>query len=76
MNGDEWQAHVTHEAAKAMARWLEGRGGLSQPIHSLTMQELEAMADNAISIFIVKASHRIRERPNEPASQKLSMLLI
>ena len=34
------------------------------------------MAQNAISVFIVKASQRIRQRPNEPASQKLSMLLI
>ena len=32
-------------------------------------------AQNAISVFIVKASHRIKERPDEPGSQKLSMLL-
>ena len=76
MTDDEWQAHVAHEAAKAIGEWLEGRGRLHQPIRSLTMPELEAMAQNAISVFIVKASHRIKERPNEPASQTLSMLLI
>ena len=32
MNSDEWQAHVTREAAKAMGEWLEGRGRLHQPI--------------------------------------------
>jgi hypothetical protein len=73
---DEWQAHVTHEAAKAIGEWLEGRGGLNQPIRCLTMRDLEAMADNAISAFIVKASERIRQRPDEPESQKLSMLLL
>jgi hypothetical protein len=76
MTDSEWQAHVNHEAAKAMGEWLEGRGGLHRPIRSLTMPELEAMAQNAISTFIVKASRRIKEHPNEPASQTLSMLLI
>ena len=76
MTDDEWQAHVNHEAAKAMGEWLEGRGRLHQPIRSLTMPELEAMAQNAISTFIVKASHRIKECPSEPGSQTLSMLLV
>jgi hypothetical protein len=76
MTDDEWQAHVNHEAAKAVGEWLEGRGGLGRPIHSLSMRDLEAMAQNAISVFIVKASHRIKERPSEPASQTLSILLI
>ena len=76
MTDDEWQAHVTHEAAKAIGEWLEGRGGLHQPIRCLTMPDLEAMAQNAISTFIVKASHRIAQSPDEPGSQKLSMLLL
>lgn len=75
MTDDEWQAHVTREAAKAIGEWLEGRGGLNQPIRCLTMPELEAMAQNAISVFIVKTSQRIRERPDELESQKLSILL-
>ena len=49
MTDDEWQAHVTREAAKAIGEWLEGRGRLHQPIRCLTMPELEAMAQNAIS---------------------------
>jgi hypothetical protein len=73
---DEWQAHVTREAAKAIGEWLEGRGGLHQPIRCLTMPDLEAMAQNAISTFIVKGSQRIADRPDEPGSQKLSMLLL
>lgn len=75
MTDDEWQAHVTREAAKAIGEWLEGRGGVHQPIRCLTMRDLEAMAQNAISVFIVKTSQRIRERPDEPASRKLSILL-
>ncbi len=76
MTDDEWQAHVTREAAKAIGEWLEGRGRLHQPIRCLTIPELEAMAQNAIGVFIVKASRRIKECPNEPASQTMSMLLI
>ena len=76
MTDDEWQAHVTREAAKAIGEWLEGRGGLHQPIRCLTMCDLEAMAQNAIGRFIVLASHRITEAPDTPGSQKLSMLLM
>lgn len=76
MTDDEWQAHVTREAAKAIGEWLEGRGGLHQPIRCLTMPDLKAMAQNAISTFIVKASQRIAQHPDEPGSQKLSMLLL
>ena len=76
MTDDEWQAHVTREAAKAIGEWLEGRGGLHQPIRCLTMPDLEAMAQNAISTFIVKASQQIATHPDDPESQKLSMLLL
>jgi hypothetical protein len=72
---DEWQAHVTREAAKAIGEWLEGRGNLQQPIRSLTMRDLEAMAQNAISQFIVLTSRRIAQHRSDPGSQKLSLLL-
>jgi hypothetical protein len=75
MTDDEWQAHVTREAAKAIGEWLEGRGRLHQPIRCLAMRDLEAMAQNAISVFIVKTSKRVRERPDAPASRRLSILL-
>lgn len=75
MTDDEWQAHVTHEAGKAIGEWLEGRGSLHQPIRCLTMGDLEAMAQNAISVFIVKTSQRIAQRPDEPESRRLSILL-
>ena len=61
---------------RAIGEWLEGRGRLHQSIRSLTMPELEAMAQNAISRFIVLASQRISEAPGEPESQKLSTLLM
>jgi hypothetical protein len=75
MTDDEWQTHTTHEAAKAIGEWLEGRGRLHQPIRCLTMPDLEAMAQNAICTFIVLASRRLAEKPEEPGSQKLSILL-
>ena len=65
MNDDEWQAHVTREAAKAMGTWLEGRGRLHQPIAALTMADLEAMASNAIARFVVMGSQRISTEPEK-----------
>ena len=65
MTEDEWQAHVTREAAREIGSWLEARGRLDRPIRSLTMRDLEAMADNAISRFIVLASRRIAQKPEE-----------
>ena len=63
MTEDEWQAHVTREAAKEIGAWLEARGRLDQPIRSLTMRDLEALAQNAITHFIVMASRRIAQEP-------------
>lgn len=74
MTDDEWQAHVTREAAKAVGEWLEGQGRLHQPIRCLTMPDLEAMAANAISRFVVLATERIKARPQE--SGDLTRLLL
>ena len=65
MTDDEWQAHVTREAAREIGAWLEARGRLDRPIGTLSLRDLEAMADNAISRFIVLASHRINEKPED-----------
>ena len=70
---DEWQKHVTHEVALAIGQWLEGRGRLNQPIRSLTMSDLEAMASNAISRFVILGSQKLKEKPE--ASQDLNWLL-
>jgi hypothetical protein len=74
MTSDEWQAHVTHEAARAIGQWLEGRGRLHQPIATLTMADLKAMASNAIGCFVVMGSQRIAAR--EDAGGGLSRLLL
>ena len=63
MTDDEWQAQVTREAAKEIGAWLEARGRLDQPIRSLTLRDLEALAQNAITHFIVMASRRIAQEP-------------
>ena len=64
MTDDEWQAHVTQEAAKEIGAWLEARGRLEQPIRSLTMRDLEALAQNAITHFVVLASRRVAQQPD------------
>lgn len=69
----EWQAHVTREAAKAIGEWLEGRGRLNQPIRSLTLQDLEHMATNAIARFVVMGSERLKNEPED--ARHLSWLL-
>jgi hypothetical protein len=73
MTENEWQAHVTREAAKAMGEWLEGRGRLNQPIRSLTLQDLEHMATNAIARFAVMGSERIASGTED--ARHLSWLL-
>jgi hypothetical protein len=74
MTSDQWQAHVTREAARAIGQWLEGRGRLHQPIAALTLAELEALASSAISRFVVLASQQIHERPE--GSEDLTRLLL
>jgi hypothetical protein len=71
---DEWQAHVTREAAKEIGRWLESRGRLAAPVASLTLSDLEAMATAAISRFVVLGSQRIRDQPEDSAD--LTRLLL
>lgn len=53
------------EAAKEIGAWLEARGRLDQPIRSLTMRDLEALAQNAITRFIALASRRVAEEPED-----------
>ena len=45
-----------------MGEWLEGRGRLHQPIAALTLPDLEAMAANAISRFVVLGSQRMTSK--------------
>lgn len=76
MSPDEWQAHVTTQAALAMGRWLEARGRLDRPIATLTRKDLECMASNAISRFIVLASERRTAAPNQEERERLDLLLL
>ena len=60
MSPDEWQAHVTREAALEIGRWLEARGRLRNPIASLTLGDLEALAASAISRWVVLQSGKLQ----------------
>ena len=73
---DIWADHVRSECAKAVGAWLEGSVRLDRPIRSLTVQELENIAEAATSQWIVLASQRIAEAPADCESQKLSSLLL
>ena len=61
MSPDEWQAHVTRASAREIGSWLEARGRLRDPIASLTLGDLEAMATAAISRWIVLQSERLQK---------------
>lgn len=74
MTPDEWQAHVTREAAMEIGKWLEARGRLDRPIASLRLTELDALASVAISRFVVLASQKIKEAPER--QQQLENLLM
>lgn len=76
MSPDQWQAHVTGEAALAMGSWLEARGRLDRPIASLTRKDLECMASNAVSRFIVLASERRTNAPDPWERDALDRLLM
>jgi len=74
MTSDEWQAHVTREAAKAMGEWLEGRGRLHHPIATLSLADLEAMAANAISRFVLLGTERMSTKADN--AEDLTRLLL
>jgi hypothetical protein len=73
MSADEWQAFSNREAALAIAQWFEN-GRLQRPIRTLTMRELEAIADRAISRWIVLNSARLQQRPE--TSSDLGWMLL
>ena len=75
MTPDEWQAHVTRAAALEIGKWLEARGKLHLPIASLTLGDLEAIAVNAISRWIVLQSKRL-QRQDWPQEDPVAMLLL
>ena len=75
MTPAEWQAHVTRAAALEIGKWLEARGKLHQPIASLDLGDLEAMAVNAISRWIVLHSERLH-RQNWPQEDPIAKLLL
>lgn len=77
MTDNEWQAHVTREAAREIGRWLEARGAgkLRNPIASLTMADLEAMASNAVSRWIVLQSERLKQQ-GWPREDPIGRLLL
>ena len=74
MTSDEWQAHVTREAAREIGRWLESRGRLAAPVSALTLADLEAMASVAVCRFVLLGSEKIRAQPKD--SEDLSRLLM
>ena len=75
MNPDEWQAHVTREAALEIGRWLEARGRLHAPIASLGLGDLEAMASNAISRWIVMQTEKL-QRAGWPPEDPIGSFLL
>lgn len=73
---DVWADHVRVQCARAVGEWLEGSVRLERPIRSLTSSELQAIAEAAISRWIVLASQRIAAAPDASGSPRLSTLLL
>lgn len=71
-----WADETRAACASAVGEWLEASVRLDRPIRSLTLSELEGLAEAATSRWIRLASERIARAPDEPGSQKLSMLLL
>ncbi|MCB1342897.1 MAG: hypothetical protein KDK24_17880 [Pseudooceanicola sp.] len=57
-----------------IGKWLEARGKLHQPIASLSLGDLEAMASNAISRWIVLQSG-MRQSAERPAEDPFASVL-
>lgn len=53
-----WLGETRRKAALAMGEWLIQTAKLSKPVKELTLPELEAMADNAISIYLAEREVR------------------
>lgn len=77
MTDDEWQRHVTREAAREIGEWLAGKGDglLRRPVASLTMADLEAMASCATSRWIVLHSQRLA-KAGWPQTDPIRTLLL
>ena len=60
---------------REIGKWLEARGRLHQPIASLSLGDLEAMASNAISRWIVRQSQRLH-RQDWPQDDPIATLLL
>lgn len=62
---DQWQAHVTREAALAIGEWLLASNRLDAPVKALSLPDLEAMATAAISRWVKVWSERLDDAPEE-----------
>jgi hypothetical protein len=71
----EWVTAVNDKAVKAMVAWLKGSLHLSRPISSLTRHEMSALAQTAIHVFIIEASHRVTVEPDPVRREKMKILL-
>ena len=61
MNDDQWQAHVTREAALALGKWLQEANLLDRKIGSIRIEELQGMAAAAVSRWVVLQSQRLEQ---------------
>jgi len=71
---DVWAADAAAAVAVSMAAWLKGSVQLSRPISSLTRDELERLATGAINTWIVLASKRMADMPED--SREIRKLLM
>lgn len=55
---DLWDQMARTAAAKAVASWLKGSVNIQRPIQSLSLTEMQSIAQEAISTYLLLASQR------------------
>lgn len=68
LSDDEWRAYSMTEAAKAIGVWLQANGGLEKPIRTMTLRDLEGIAEAGLARWIVLQSRRLAVNPEAAAS--------
>jgi hypothetical protein len=72
---DVWAAETNEKCARAIATWLKGTVNTARPINTLKLEELKAMAENVVSIYLVEVSQRVAVAPTREERERAAAIL-
>lgn len=72
---DVWEKATLEKCARAIAHWLKGSVNTKRPINTLKLPELEAMAQNVLSTWIVEMSQRVETAPTKEEKDRIAAIL-